>query len=169
MSREDPDRLSADDAHILGLESAVIAGHTLKLVVLGPATSPLDVEALRTAVAERLSSQPRATQRIDTSGPELRWTEATAFEISDHVRRREEPGCASRDDLWRAVSKLTPRRCPTLPGWRWRWKIHTPNCVTPRSHDVVVHRLTFEGTRSLRCQWYSLPVVGWWFTCVGQA
>ncbi|UZG59438.1 hypothetical protein ONE62_21340 [Rhodococcus opacus] len=84
----------------------MITGHTLKLVVIEPATSPLDVEALRTAVSERLSSQPRATQRIDTSGPEPRWVDATAFEISDHVRRREEPGCASRDDLWRAVSKL---------------------------------------------------------------
>ncbi|WAM14938.1 MULTISPECIES: wax ester/triacylglycerol synthase domain-containing protein [Rhodococcus] len=106
MTREDPDRLSADDATILGLESAVITGHTLKLVVLEPGSGPLDLETLRTAVAERLSSQPRAMQRIDTSGPEPRWVEATAFEISDHVRRREGPGCASRGDLWQVVSKL---------------------------------------------------------------
>ncbi|MEN0138554.1 MAG: wax ester/triacylglycerol synthase domain-containing protein [Rhodococcus sp. (in: high G+C Gram-positive bacteria)] len=106
MTREDPDRLSADDAHILGLESAVISGHTLKLVVLAPAPGPLDIEALRTAVAERLPSQPRATQRIDASGSEPRWTEATAFDISDHIRRREEAGCTSRADLWRAVSTL---------------------------------------------------------------
>ncbi|TQC44989.1 DUF1298 domain-containing protein [Rhodococcus sp. WS4] len=106
MTREDPDRLSADDAHILGLESAVITGHTLKLVVLEPGIGPLDLEALQTAVAARLPSEPRAIQRIDTSGPEPCWTEATAFEISDHVRRREEPGCASRADLRRAVSRL---------------------------------------------------------------
>ena len=106
VTREDPDRLSADDAHILGLESAVISGHTLKLVILEPASGPLDLDALRTAVAERLSSQPRATQRIDTSGSEPRWTAATAFDISDHIRRREDAACASRADLWRAVSTL---------------------------------------------------------------
>lgn len=105
VTREDPDRLSADDAHILGLESAVISGHTLKLVVLEPSPGPLDLGALRTAVAERLSSEPRATQRIDASGPEPRWTAAIAFDISDHIRRREEP-CATRADLWRAVSTL---------------------------------------------------------------
>jgi len=32
----DPDRLSADDAHILSVESDVITGHTLKLIILEP-------------------------------------------------------------------------------------------------------------------------------------
>src|SRR6478752_2210847 len=107
MPREDdPDRLSADDAHILGVESAVITGHTLKLVVLEPGAGPLDLEDFRTAVAERLPNEPRAMQRIDTSGPEPRWTEATTFDVTDHVRRSEGSGCASRDDLWRAVGTL---------------------------------------------------------------
>ena len=86
MPREDdPDRLSADDAHILGVESAVITGHTLKLVVLEPGAGPLDVEALRTAVAKRLPSQPRATQRVDTSGSAPRWVDVTDFDICDHA------------------------------------------------------------------------------------
>jgi hypothetical protein len=38
---DDPDRLGPDDAHILGMESAVIMGHTLKLNVLAPGTAPL--------------------------------------------------------------------------------------------------------------------------------
>ncbi|MDI9949105.1 MULTISPECIES: wax ester/triacylglycerol synthase domain-containing protein [Rhodococcus] len=149
MSREDPDRLSADDAHILGLESAVITGHTLKLVVLGPATSPLDVEALRTAVAERLSSQPRATQRIDTSGPEPRWTEATAFEISDHVRRREEPGCASRDDLWRAVSKLMSEH---LDHERplWTFDLFGPLGDGREAIAVRIHHAMADGISAVR-------------------
>lgn len=106
MPREDPDRLSADDARILALESAAITGHTLKLIILEPGTGPLDLDALQTAVAQRLSSQPRATQRIDSSGSEPRWVEAPEFEIGDHVRRHEEPECVSRADLWRAVSTL---------------------------------------------------------------
>ena len=66
MPRQDePDRLSADDARILGLESAAITGHTLKLNVLEPGSAPLDVDALRAAVEKRLPGQPRATQRVD--------------------------------------------------------------------------------------------------------
>jgi diacylglycerol O-acyltransferase / wax synthase len=107
MPREDdPDRLSADDARILGVESAVITGHTLKLVVLEPGAGPLDVEALRTAVAKRLPSQPRATQRVDTSGTAPRWVEVTDFDICDHVRRRVISDCVSQADLWKAVSEL---------------------------------------------------------------
>jgi hypothetical protein len=104
--KDDPDRLGPDDAHILGMESAVITGHTLKLNVLAPGTAPLDVEALRDAVMNRLASEPRATQRVDTSGPEPRWVEATDFDIRDHVRRLTKPECLSRADLWRAVSGL---------------------------------------------------------------
>lgn len=105
MVPDEPDRLSADDAHILGLESASITGHTLKLVVLEPGTA-LDVEALRTAVAERLPSQPRATLRVDTSGPEPRWVPASDFGIAEHVRRHTDAPCVSQSDLWRIVSVL---------------------------------------------------------------
>jgi diacylglycerol O-acyltransferase len=101
---DDPDRLSADDARILDVESAVIAGHTLKLNVLDPG-DPLDLDALRAAVESRLPSQPRATQRVDTSGPEPRWVQATDFDIRDHVRRQT-TSCVSRADLWRIVSGL---------------------------------------------------------------
>jgi diacylglycerol O-acyltransferase / wax synthase len=105
MAREDSDRLSDDDARILNLESPTITGHTLKLVVLEPGVQ-LDIDALRSAVAERLPSEPRATQRVDTAGPEARWVGAADFDIRDHVRRRAAPDCVSRGDLWRAVGEL---------------------------------------------------------------
>jgi WS/DGAT/MGAT family acyltransferase len=100
------DRLSADDAHILGLESAAITGHTLKLVVLEPGAGLLDIDALRASVAERLSSQPRATHRVDTSGTDPRWVPATDFDIRQHVRRSTDARCISTTDLWRIVSAL---------------------------------------------------------------
>ncbi|MGB8504266.1 wax ester/triacylglycerol synthase domain-containing protein [Mycobacterium sp.] len=106
MAREDRDRLSVDDARILGLESATITGHTLKLIVLEPGTGPLDLDALQAEVAKRLPTQPRATQRVDVSGNEPRWVDATDFDIREHVRRQAKSECASRDDLWRAVSAL---------------------------------------------------------------
>ena len=106
MAPEDCDRLSDDDARILGLESATITGHTLKLIVLEPGPDPLELDALRAAVARRLPREPRATQRVDTSGSEPRWVDATDFDICDHVRRWANPGCVSQADLWRAVSGL---------------------------------------------------------------
>ena len=69
------------------MESATITGHTLKLVVLEPGVRPLDLEALRADVAQRLSGQPRATQRVDASGSEPRWVAAADFDIAIHVRR----------------------------------------------------------------------------------
>ncbi|ULE31807.1 wax ester/triacylglycerol synthase domain-containing protein [Mycobacterium sp. IDR2000157661] len=103
---DDPDRLSADDARILNLESASIAGHTLKLVVLEPGDGALDIDALRASVSERLSGQPRATHRVDTTGAEPHWVSAADFDIRDHVRRPAAPQCVSTEDLWRIVSAL---------------------------------------------------------------
>jgi diacylglycerol O-acyltransferase / wax synthase len=106
VAPEDCDRLSDDDARILGLESGTITGHTLKLIVLEPGPDPLELDALRAAVAQRLPREPRATQRVDTSGSEPRWVDATDFDICDHVRRWANPDCVSQGDLWRAVSGL---------------------------------------------------------------
>ena len=100
------DPLSADDARILNLESDSITGHTLKLVILEPGTVPLDLDTLRSAVEQRLATQPRATQRVDTTGGDPRWVAAGAFDITDHIRRVSAPDAASDADLWRIVSGL---------------------------------------------------------------
>ena len=105
MTADESSELAPDDARILGLESDAIMGHTLKLVVLEPGSGPLDLEALRSRVAGGLTSQPRARHRVDTSGDRPRWVEATDFDIRDHVRPHAAV-CATRDDLWGAVSAL---------------------------------------------------------------
>src|SRR4051794_2115753 len=102
---DEGDRLSGDDARILALESAVLTEHTLKLMILSPGT-PLDLDALRAAVAARLGTQPRATQRVEDSASASatkgtsdaaapRWVPATDFDIAQHVRRRAGAECAS--------------------------------------------------------------------------
>ena len=103
---EDADRLSPDDAHILSMESTAITGHTLKLVVLEPGSAPLDIEALRAAVADRLVTQPRATQRVDTAGTQPRWVEATNFDIGQHSRRH--PGPAPDPSISTAPARCGP-------------------------------------------------------------
>jgi diacylglycerol O-acyltransferase / wax synthase len=111
------DELSPDDARILAVESPVVMGHTLKLNVLDPG-EPLDLDALQTAVAARLGNEPRATQRVDTSGPEPRWVDAEDFDIRDHVRRRDFGSTATRADLWRVMGVLMSEHLDrTKPLW----------------------------------------------------
>ncbi|MBJ7399564.1 wax ester/triacylglycerol synthase domain-containing protein [Mycolicibacterium sp.] len=100
------DRLSADDARILNLESTAITGHTLKLVILEPGSRPLDLDSLKESVAQRLSVIPRALQCVETASSSPRWMPARDFDISDHVRRAPTPESASQTDLWRIVSGL---------------------------------------------------------------
>ena len=150
MSREeDRDRLSADDAHILGLESSVIAGHTLKLNIIAPGTAPIDVDALRQAVAQRLPSQPRATQRVDTSGAEPRWVEAEDFDIRNHVRRHDVSSCESRADLWNAVSALMGEHLDrTRP--LWTFDVIGPLADGTEAIAVRIHHAMADGIAAVR-------------------
>jgi hypothetical protein len=102
----DPHGLSPDDTRILGLESAVLTGHTLKLIVLSPG-APLDLDRLRASVEARLPSQPRARERVDTADArEPRWVPDDDFDITQHVRRRVGTECTTDDELRLTVSAL---------------------------------------------------------------
>jgi diacylglycerol O-acyltransferase len=144
----DDDRLSPDDAHILNLESAAITGHTLKLVVLEPG-APLDVGALRSAVAARLSSQPRATERVDTSGPEPRWVEATDFDVDDHVRNRLDGPCVTRADLWRVVSTLMSEHLDRAHPL-WTFDVIGPLDDGRQAIAVRIHHAMCDGIAAVR-------------------
>jgi diacylglycerol O-acyltransferase len=104
---DDGDFLSADDARILALESSVLTGHTLKLMVLSPG-APLDLEALRASVQARLVDAPRALDRVGAgaAGERPRWEAVDGVDIAAHVRRRVGTACATAEDLRRVVSEL---------------------------------------------------------------
>jgi hypothetical protein len=90
----------------------------LKLLILEPGSLPLDLDALKSAVGQRLSTQPRATQRVDTDGEKPRWVAATDFDIDDHIRRVPTPDSATQNDLWRIVSGLMSTHLDrTRPLW----------------------------------------------------
>ncbi|HUL99843.1 MAG TPA: wax ester/triacylglycerol synthase domain-containing protein, partial [Mycobacterium sp.] len=149
MSPQDRDRLSVDDAQILGLESATITGHTLKLVVLEPDANPLDLDALRAGVAKRLASQPRATQRVDVSGSEPRWVDSTDFDICAHVRRQANSGCASRDDLWRTVSDLMSEHLDRKRPL-WTFDLIGPLADGREAIAVRIHHAMADGIVAVR-------------------
>ncbi len=149
MSRQDdPDALAPDDARILAMESAAITGHTLKLNVLEPGTGPLDLDALRVAVAQRLPSQPRATQRIDSSGPQPRWVQATDFDIRDHIRRQA-ASCGSRADLWRTVSGLMSEHLDRSRPL-WTFDVIGPLADGREAVAVRIHHAMCDGIAAVR-------------------
>ena len=149
MVRENPDRLSEDDARILGLESRVVTGHTLKLVILEPGAGPLDIDDLRTAVAQRLQSQPRAMQRVDTSAPGPRWVAATGFDIRDHVRLRPSLDCGSQTDLWRAVSALMSEHLDRARPL-WTFDIIGPLADGREAIAARIHHAMADGIAAIR-------------------
>ena len=102
-----PTREGRFAAHALGDEGPPQEHAVLSFAAAPELIRPLVSDVAPAAVAERLPSQPRATQRVDTSGVEPRWVEAHDFDIRNHVRRHVVPVCQSRDDLWNAVSALT--------------------------------------------------------------
>lgn len=79
--------LSPADARILALESDVVRGHALKLLVLDPGPS-LDLEGVRVSVAERLSAFPRGRQVVVDDGGIPSWADTAELDVRQHVRRR---------------------------------------------------------------------------------
>jgi diacylglycerol O-acyltransferase / wax synthase len=116
------ERLSADDARILRLESDVIAGHTMKLAILEPDANgeSVSIDRLRARLESRLPSLPRARQRLATTPMRLAtpvWIDDEAFDIRRHVRVASEP-VADRQGLYRfAGERMAERLDHTRPLW----------------------------------------------------
>ncbi|MFL5870982.1 MAG: wax ester/triacylglycerol synthase domain-containing protein [Solirubrobacterales bacterium] len=107
------DRLSPDDARILGLESTAIAGHTLKLVILEPADRPLDLDTLRASVASRLEEGSRGRDRVEVSADPREgagWILDEHFDIAAHVRRREGTSGIDERGAWSEAGAIMSER-----------------------------------------------------------
>jgi hypothetical protein len=145
---EPSDRLSVDDARILGLESEAIAGHTLKLVMLEPAAEPLDVEALRASVEARLPIGSRGRDRVEL-GAEPRWVAEEAFEISDHVRRREHTEGIDQRGAWAIAAELMSQR---LDHHHALWEFDLIGPLADGREAIVcrIHHAMADGISSVR-------------------
>ncbi len=148
----DGERLSADDAHILALESPAIAGHTLKALVLEPAPEPLDLEALRAAVDARLPAGSRGRQRVEL-GPDgaadARWVVDESFDIDAHVRRLEETSGVDEAGAWAVASALMAER---LDHARPLWAIDLVGPLADGREVIVVriHHAMADGVSCVR-------------------
>jgi diacylglycerol O-acyltransferase len=146
------ERLSADDARILRLESAAIAGHTLKLALVEPGRDgqSLTVDRLRSRVDARLRNLPRARQRLAPTPLRLAppaWVDDAGFDIRNHVRAAA--GVGDRSQLMRLVgSRMAERLDHAHP----LWSIDVAGPLEDGSTALVIriHHCLADGVTCLR-------------------
>ncbi len=147
------ERLSADDTRILRLESDVIAGHTLKMVVVDPPEGgePLTLDLVRRRVESRLAGHRRARQRLAPTPLNLAtpaWIDDESFDIRHHVRLASEP-VRNRDELLAYAGKAMAERLDHL---RPLWCIDFAGPLDDRRSALVIriHHCMADGVTALR-------------------
>jgi diacylglycerol O-acyltransferase len=140
-------RLSADDARLLALESAAIAGHTLKMVVLRPGHTPIDIDRLRDHVDARLAPGSRGRERV--SLPEPHWVADDGFDVAAHVRRRDGTAGTDPGGAWAAAGELMSER---LDHRRPLWAFDVVGPLVDGREVVVcrIHHAMADGISCLR-------------------
>ena len=140
------ERLSPEDARILGLERGNVRGHTCKLLIVSGARRP---EAIRAHLASRIAGVPRLRQRLvaapwGLAPPAL--VEDEGFSLERHVR---DAGRASGDeDVRAAVARLMAE---PLDRERPLWAIDVLALDGPRTALVWrLHHAIADGTVAMR-------------------
>jgi len=144
------EELAFDDVQILKLESSAILGHTCKVIVVQPDADgrPLDADALRGRIGERMDAVPRLRQRVAMPpGGNPRWEEDAGFDLADHVVvRAGEP--LAHDGLRRAVGELMAER---LDHERPLWRLDLLPLTDGRVAVVGrIHHCMADGVSALR-------------------
>lgn len=131
----DPDRLTLEDVRILGLETATVAGHTLKVTVLDDAAPPLGLDELRAQVSVRLAGLPRLAARLEPlADGGLAWAPDPSFALERHVRARD-----GASELTSAVARLMEERLDREhPLW-------TLDLLDGRAIALKVHHAMADG------------------------
>jgi diacylglycerol O-acyltransferase len=151
--------LTDEDRAILALESRAVAGHTCKVVLVGPGAPT--VERLRASIAERLGRVPALTRRLGGTPERPTWVDDERFDVAAHVRAADVDPCddeSIRLDVARLFVEHLDR---SRPLWRMD--------VMRRSDDgaVVVwriHHALADGSTAMRFAdtvlWDAVPAPG---------
>lgn len=140
----EPQPLSSEDRAILDLEGPEIAGHTCKLVVLGPGAPATD--ELRERIGSRIDATPILMTRLGGSTEEPLWVDDPDFVLSRHVCEREE--AVEEAELPGAVAGLFEQR---LPRDRPLWRIDVLRLSSGGAALIWrLHHALADGTASMR-------------------
>jgi diacylglycerol O-acyltransferase / wax synthase len=147
------ERLSPEDTRILRLESDVIAGHTMKVVIVDPPDGgdPPTLELIRRRVQSRLAGHRRARQRLTPTPLNIAtpaWIDDTSFDIRRHVRLASEP-VRDREDLIAFAGKVMAER---LDHSRPLWCIDVAGPLDDGRSALVIriHHCMADGITALR-------------------
>ncbi|THA23698.1 DUF1298 domain-containing protein [Streptomyces sp. RKND-216] len=143
----EPKRLSPDDARLLALESAAIAGHTLKMIVVEPGHDAMDLDRLRAHVDARLGSGSRGRERVAL--PEPHWITDDAFDVAAHVRRRDGTAGIDERGAWAVAGELMSER---LDHRRPLWAFDLVGPLADGREVIVsrIHHAMADGISCLR-------------------
>jgi diacylglycerol O-acyltransferase len=118
------DRLTVEDALVLGREAGAVCGHTCKVLILRSAggRSLPELETLRRHIDARLDAAPRLRQRLVATPLRVAnpvRLDDPAFDVARHVTQVQTDGPVSRSGLEEIVGRLMAQRLDRAhPLWR---------------------------------------------------
>lgn len=139
--------LSAEDAAILAIENARIAGHTCKLLRLSPHDGAVTAAALRAQIAARLGDAPELAWVLDVDGGTAAWADAGAPDLDWHVRAV--PGRLDDVALRAFAAELMASR---LPRDRPLWSVDVVEALDDGGAVVAfrIHHALADGSTAMR-------------------
>jgi WS/DGAT/MGAT family acyltransferase len=147
------ERLGAEDARMLTLESPTIAGHTCKVVIADrPPAVDDPAAALRTSVAARASRVPRVRQRLAQTPLRIAppaWVDDPDFDAARHVVAVPIDGLVSPARLRETVAARFATR---LPRDRPLWRIDLVDGLEDGgvAYVMLIHHAMADGVAALR-------------------
>ena len=120
MGSTTPDLLTPEDLRLLRQETATVAGHTCKIVLLAPRHPAIGAEELRSSIASRLGRAPRLRRRLagGRAAHGSAWVDDPGFDIAHHVRAVQLGGRGDIDELCGLVARRMAQRLDrSRPLW----------------------------------------------------
>jgi diacylglycerol O-acyltransferase len=143
---EDLIPLGPEDRAILELECQTIAGHTCKIVRLGP--EALDLERLRERIAERIELAPALTRKLGGTARKPGWVTDEQFDVVRHVTAAPVGEPLDKAALLALVAHLFEQR---LDRTRPLWQIDVAPLDDGGSALIWrIHHALADGTASVR-------------------
>jgi diacylglycerol O-acyltransferase len=136
--------LTPEDRAILELETASVAGHACKVVLLGAPAPTLD--DLRESVGRRLEAEPALRRRLGGPSNAPVWVEDEHFDVDSHVVDTGADPCDD-DALRREVARLFAER---LDRSRPLWRIDVVQRATGIALVWRIHHALADGTVAMR-------------------
>ncbi len=144
--------LTSEDLAILRAESPTVAGHILKVTIVGPDAGGArpDLDAVRARVEERIERAPRLRWKLRMRGRRAAdWVDDAAFDVREHVLATPVAGPGAHDGLHSACARAMEER---LDRSRPLWRVEVLEPLEDGGVAVIlkIHHSLADGATALR-------------------